>query len=97
LDVIDDVFICHRRQYPKYLIQDFGVIQIVWSHCFIHALILAPVFGPRLKKLLITQNLKLQPARSLLLLATTSCFFMGPIFVAALSVPLLKENVGPQR
>ena len=60
-----------------------------------------------------TQNLKLQLARSLLLLATKLCFFMwlnyvqladaravmimGPIFVTALSVPLLKETVGLRR
>jgi drug/metabolite transporter (DMT)-like permease len=97
----------------KYLIQDYEVIQIVWGRYFFHALILTSMFGYRLKKLLITQNLKLQLGRSLLLLATTSCFFMGlnyveladasaimimgPIFVTALSVPLLREYVGPRR
>ena len=97
----------------KYLIQNHNVIQIVWGRYFFHATILLVVLAPRLRKVLVTQNLKLQLARSLLLLATTACFFMGlnyvqlvdasaimimgPIFVTALSMPILKEHVGPRR
>lgn len=97
----------------KYLIQHYDVIQIVWGRYFFHAMILTVVLAPRIKKLLVTENLKLQLARSLLLLATTSFFFMGlnyiqladasaimimgPIFVTALSVPILKERVGLRR
>ena len=61
----------------KYLIQHYDVIQIVWGRYFFHAMILTVVLAPRLKKLLVTENLKLQLARSLLLLATTLFFFMG--------------------
>jgi len=97
----------------KYLIQHHNTIQIVWGRYFFHSAILLIVLAPRLRKLLVTRNLKLQLARSLLLLATTSCFFiglnyveladassimiMGPIFVTALSMPILKEYVGPRR
>ncbi len=97
----------------KYLIQNYNTIQIVWGRYFFHSAILLIVLAPRLRTLLVTRNLKLQLARSLLLLATTSCFFiglnyveladassimiMGPIFVTALSMPILKERVGPRR
>lgn len=97
----------------KYLIQDRHVFQVVWGRYFFHFLILIVVLAPRLRQLLVTENLKLQLARSLLLLTTTGCFFMGlsyvhladasaimltaPIFVTALSMPILKEQVGPRR
>ena len=97
----------------KYLIQDRHVFQVVWGRYFFHFIVLVIVLAPRLRALLVTQNLKLQLARSLLLLTTTICFFTGlnyvqladasaimmtaPIFVTALSMPLLKEHVGPRR
>lgn len=97
----------------KHLIQDRHVFQVVWGRYFFHFIILLIVLAPRLRALLVTQNLKLQLARSLLLLTTTCCFFMGlnyvhladasaimltaPIFVTALSMPILKEHVGPRR
>ena len=97
----------------KLLIEEHHVFQVVWGRYFFHFMILIIVLAPRLRALLITQNLKLQLARSLLLLTTTCCFFMGlnyvqladasaimltaPIFVTALSMPILKERVGPRR
>lgn len=97
----------------KYLLQERHIFQVVWGRYFFHFLILLIVLAPRLRALLVTQNLKLQLARSLLLLTTTSCFFMGlnyvqladasaimlmsPIIVTALSIPILKERVGPRR
>ena len=97
----------------KHLIQNHNVVQVVWGRYFFHAAILLIVLAPRLRRVLVTENLKLQLARSLLLLATTTCFFMGlnyvqlvdasaimtmgPIFVTALSMPILKEHVGPRR
>ncbi len=78
---------------------------------FFHALILTLVFRTQLKILLITHNLKLKFARSLLLLATISSLFMGlnyiqladsiavkvigPFFVTALFIPLLKNLLSP--
>ncbi len=97
----------------KYLIQNHHVFQIVWGRYFFHFMVLVVVLAPRLRSLLVTQNLKLQLARSLLLLTTTCSFFTGlqyvhladasaimltaPIFVTALSMPILKEHVGPRR
>lgn len=97
----------------KYLIQDLHVFQVVWGRYFFHLIVLLVVLAPRLKALLKTQNLKLQLGRSLLLLTTTCCFFTGlqyvqladasaimltaPIFVTALSMPILKEHVGLRR
>lgn len=97
----------------KYLIQNHPVFQVVWGRYFFHVVVLLIVLAPRLRSLLVTQNLKLQLIRSLLLLTTTGCFFTGlnyvqladasaimmmcPIFVTALSMPVLKEYVGPRR
>ncbi|NQV98789.1 MAG: DMT family transporter [Rhodospirillales bacterium] len=97
----------------KYLIQDHHVMQVAWGRYFFHLLVLLIVLAPRLRSLLVTKNLKLQLARSLLLLTTTICFFTGlnyvqladasaimltaPVFVTALSMPILKEYVGPRR
>ncbi|MEO3432168.1 DMT family transporter [Inquilinus sp. CAU 1745] len=97
----------------KYLSQTLPVPQVVWARYTAHALILVVLFAPRLPRLLKTQRLGLQLVRSFMLLSTTLLFFLGlsqvplasassimfltPIIVTALSVPLLKEQVGPRR
>lgn len=97
----------------KYLSQTLPVPQVVWARYTAHALILVVLFAPRLPRLLKTKRLGLQLVRSFMLLSTTLLFFLGlsqvplasassimfltPIIVTALSVPLLKEQVGPRR
>lgn len=97
----------------KYLSQTLPVPQVVWARYTVHALILVVLFAPRLPRLLKTRRLGLQLVRSFMLLSTTLLFFLGlsrtplasasaimfltPIIVTALSVPLLKERVGPRR
>jgi len=97
----------------KYLTQSIHVVEIVWGRYFFHLLILALLLAPRLRSLMVTSHIRLQLMRSLLLLMTTACFFTGlgyipmadassimltsPIVVTALSMPILKEKVGPRR
>ena len=97
----------------KTLIRDYSVVQVVWARYFFHVAVLVIVLFPQLPTLIRTKNPALQLTRSLLLLLTTALFFYGlrflplatsssimllsPIFVTALSWPLLKEYVGPRR
>lgn len=97
----------------KHLSQDLPVPQVVWARYVFHLLILALVLGPRLPRSLRTQRLGLQFLRSLLLLGATglvfaalrfipladasAILFVAPIIVTALSMPLLRERVGPHR
>mgnify|MGYP002713034506 CR=1 FL=1 len=90
------------------------VAQTVWGRFAVHLLAFALIFGPRMgKNLIATGNLKIQLARSLLLLLMTLASFLAlkhlqmaqvtsigfatPLLVAALSVPILKEVVGFHR
>ncbi|MCW9046326.1 MAG: DMT family transporter [Alphaproteobacteria bacterium] len=97
----------------KYLVQTYPVTQVVWGRYTFHGVLLAIYLGPRLSSVLRTKRLGVQLGRSLLLFLTTALFFAGlqfvplvsaasimfvtPIVVTALSVPLLKEKVGPYR
>ncbi len=98
----------------KVLSQDLDTLQVVWArfvgHAILVALVLLPRKGPRV---FATSNLRLQIARSVLLVMSTvlnftavsylpltttaSIFFTAPLLVAALSVPLLGETVGWRR
>lgn len=98
----------------KVLSRDLDTLQIVWARFVGHAvlvmLVLFPRKGPRV---FATSNLRLQIARSVLLVMSTllnftavsylpltttaSIFFTAPLLVAALSVPLLGETVGWRR
>jgi drug/metabolite transporter (DMT)-like permease len=89
------------------------VEQVLWARYFFHFVLLAIFIAPRAGRVLATARLGLQLARSLLLLVTTFFFFTGlkflpladmsalmmvaPIVVTGLSVPILKEKVGPRR
>ena len=97
----------------KELVKTHSVVQVVWGRYFFQVAVLAVILFPRLRRLLVTPNLGLQLVRSLLLLVTTGLYFTGlkyvpiaeasaimmlaPLVVTALSVPLLKERVGPRR
>lgn len=97
----------------KYLAQDYPVPQVLWARFSFHLLFVAAFLGTRLSVTLRTRRLGLQMTRSLLMLITTGMFFfavrelpladvvaimfVGPLFVTALSVPLLGDYVGPRR
>ena len=97
----------------KWLTQSYPVPQVIWARYAFHFGLLALFLNWRLVATLRTRNLKLQIGRSLLLVATTTLFFFGisqvqlatasalmfvaPLLVTLLSIPLLKEQVGPRR
>ncbi len=97
----------------KYLVKHYPVVQVTWGRYFFHMVLLAMVLARRVPSLVRTPNLNLQIGRSILLLVTTGLFFTGlrfvpladasavmmltPLIVTALSVPLLREPVGPRR
>lgn len=97
----------------KLLTETYPVWQVVWARYVFHVLLIALVLRGALPATLRTRRLPLQLFRSLLLVATTALFFLGlsllplaeaaavmllgPLFITALSVPLLREKVGPRR
>ena len=97
----------------KYLAQDYPVPQVLWARFAFHLLFVSAFLGVRLSVTLRSQRMGLQLLRSLLMLVTTGLFFfavkslpladvvsimfVGPLFVTALSVPLLRDYVGPRR
>ncbi|HLS68391.1 MAG TPA: DMT family transporter [Kiloniellales bacterium] len=97
----------------KLLSDSYPVWQVVWARYAFHLVLIAIVLRGTLAKTLRTTRLPLQLLRSLLLVVTTGLFFLGltvlpladaaavmllvPLFVTALSVPLLREKVGPRR
>ena len=97
----------------KYLSADYSVAQLVWARFTLALAAIALVTGSRLPGILVTKRPGLQVLRGVLLLVmmglfyaalglipladATSILFLGPLIVAALSVPLLGEHVGPRR
>lgn len=97
----------------KYLSQSYPVAQVVWARYVFHVLVVALALHGRVPRLLRSERLGLQLVRSLLLVATTGCFFLAlsvmplanasammlvaPLIVTGLSVPLLGEPVGLRR
>ncbi len=97
----------------KYLTQFYPVLQIVWARYTFQAVVVVLALAPRLPALARTQRLGVQLARSAMLLGATVTFlfglqnmplteastilFLAPLIVTALSVPLLREQVGPRR
>ena len=97
----------------KYLVQSYPVLQVVWARYTFHLLLLVLLLNRRVPQAMITRHPVLQFVRSVLLLLTTGLFFtglafvpladacsvmfLGPVIVTALSVPLLKEQVGRRR
>ncbi|MDF1792363.1 MAG: DMT family transporter [Thalassobaculaceae bacterium] len=98
----------------KVLSRDLDTLQIAWARFVGHAVLVTVVLMPRKgPRVFATSNLRLQLARSVLLVMSTvlnftavsylpltttaSIFFTAPLLVAALSVPMLGENVGWRR
>jgi len=97
----------------KHLVQSYPVTQVVWGRYTFHVILLAIYLGPRLRFTMRTKHLGGQLGRSMLLFLTTSLFFAGlqfvplvdaaaimyvaPIVVTALSVPSVRQKVGPHR
>ena len=59
----------------KLLMEQFPVIQIIWARYFFQFILLLIFLSPRLSNVFITENLRLQILRSLLLLGTSILFF----------------------
>lgn len=98
----------------KWLSQSLPAIEIAWCRYAGHFVFMTALFWPRRRtRLLHTTHLKLQLARSILLVCCTLMFFtairylpladavaisfVAPLLLTALSVPLLKEQVGWRR
>ncbi|MGE0009101.1 MAG: DMT family transporter [Parvibaculaceae bacterium] len=97
----------------KELLLTYSLVQVTWARFFFATIIAAIAAGPRLPRIVRSQAPRLQLSRSLLLALTTGIFnagirlvplatattimFLSPILVTALSVLLLKEQVGPRR
>ena len=97
----------------KTLTQSYPMAQVVWARYLFHVLITVAVLAAGRRLSLRTKRLKLQIYRSMLLIAATVSFFTAlaymplieasviahaaPLVVTALSVPLLRETVGPWR
>jgi drug/metabolite transporter (DMT)-like permease len=98
----------------KVLSAELDTLQIVWARFFGHAVLVIAVLTPRKgPRVFASSNLRLQLARSSLLVASTvlnftaisflpltttaAIFFTVPLVVAALSVPMLGESVGWRR
>lgn len=98
----------------KYAAREFPPIQVVWARCFFHIVLMIIVLGPTHgRRLIRTNNLKMQVVRSILLLGATVSVFTAlkyiplaeagaigatsPLFVILLSAILLKEKVSVQR
>jgi drug/metabolite transporter (DMT)-like permease len=98
----------------KVLSADYTSEQIIWARTASHLVFVLALFAPRYGlRLLRTVRPGVQIARSLVLLASTTCFFSGvkfiplaeaasisfmsPFIVALLAVPFLGEKVSPVR
>ena len=97
----------------KVMLQSYPLVEVVWARFLFHLLFVSAVMGRRFGSMVRSGKLSLQLVRSVLLFTTTLLFFAGvhlvplaeasaimfltPILVTALSVPLLREAVGPRR
>lgn len=97
----------------KHLLETYSLIQVTWARFFFATVIAALAAGRSLPRVVKSKAPALQLSRSLLLALTTASFnagvrlvplatattimFLAPILVTVLSVPLLKEHVGPRR
>jgi drug/metabolite transporter (DMT)-like permease len=97
----------------KFLLQTYPLLEVTWARFFFATVFAALIAGPNLPGVVKSRALSLQIGRSLLLMLTTGIFnagvrlvplatataimFTSPILVTVLSVPLLKEKVGPRR
>lgn len=97
----------------KELMLTYSLVQVTWARFFFATIVAALAAGSALPTIVRTKAPTMQLSRSLLLALITGVFnagmrmvplamattisFLTPILVTALSVPLLKEHVGPRR
>jgi drug/metabolite transporter (DMT)-like permease len=97
----------------KWLTRSYPVPQVVWARFAFAFLFVAALLGPRALAALRSRRLALQLARSALQIGSTTTYFFAvsllpittavtvsflqPLLITALSVPLLRERVGPRR
>ena len=97
----------------KILVQTYDTVQVAWARYAFHVLPMLLILNVRMPQIMRTGHFKLQIARSILVLAVSIFYIAGlkylpladvaalmaltPVLVTALSVPLLKEAVGPRR
>jgi drug/metabolite transporter (DMT)-like permease len=97
----------------KFLLETYSLAQVTWARFFFATIIAAVAAGPNLPRVVRSNAPALQLTRSMLLALTTGVFnagvrlvplatattimFLSPILVTVLSIPLLKEHVGPRR
>lgn len=97
----------------KYLTTFYPTMQVTWARFFFHILLLLLYLRSRFPAALKSKNTGRQLWRSLLMLITNGCFFVGiasmplatastimflsPIFITMLAIPLLGEKVGFRR
>lgn len=97
----------------KGLSQRYHSLEIVWARYFFQIILSFIILAPRLTTLLRTNYIKLQLVRSGFLYGATMCFFfsikfmplaeataifeIAPLFMTALAVIILREQVGVRR
>lgn len=97
----------------KHLLLTYSLVQVTWARFFFAMIIAAIAAGPHMLTQVKSRAPRLQFLRSLLLALTTGIFnggvrlvplatattimFLSPVLVTVLSMPLLKERVGPRR
>ncbi len=105
-------FVCVHAT-GKYLVATYPVLLVVWGRYLFHLIFALLVLGPRLPRLMKSENLPLQLLRSGFMLGATTFYFAGvaliplaeanaisfttPIIIVLLSYPVLGERVGPRR
>ncbi len=107
------VFFVSLDATAKYLTRSYPVVEIVWARYLFHTIFAIAWAGARLPDAVRRARFGMQFLRGLFLVGTTllyflairtmpladatSIMFLSPILVTALSVPLLREQVGPRR
>lgn len=93
--------------------EGYPVPEIIWGRYFFHLVLIMLIFPRRIPTLLVSERKGMQVLRSVLVLLATVCMFFAvkimpladavsigftaPLVAVALSVPILKERVGPRR
>ncbi|WP_119392344.1 DMT family transporter [Taklimakanibacter lacteus] len=97
----------------KELLETYSLLQVTWARFFFATIVAIVAAGSNLPTIVRSKAPTMQLSRSLLLALTTGVFnagvrlvplatattimFLSPILVTVLSIPLLKEHVGPRR
>jgi drug/metabolite transporter (DMT)-like permease len=97
----------------KHAMETYSLVQVTWARFFFGTLVAIVACGPRIGKLALSRQPKLQLLRSTILMSTTALFnagirttplatgttimFLSPILVTLQSIPLLGEKVKLRR